>query len=93
MMDLAMMGCGTGAVLEEKYISQLPIIRNRLNVSLAGEVGSTPAQDRREVTEVEVNGDRATIHVGDSRRVGSSPIKPCWSFPLTIALLVKCKLR
>jgi ribonucleotide reductase class II len=68
MMDLAMMGCGTGAVLEEKYISQLPTIRNHLNISLAGEVGATPPQDRREVTEVEINGDRVTVYVGDSRR-------------------------
>jgi ribonucleotide reductase class II len=34
MMDLAMMGCGTGAVLEPKYINQLPPIRNRLSVSV-----------------------------------------------------------
>ncbi|XPM57575.2 MAG: hypothetical protein EDM05_006920 [Leptolyngbya sp. IPPAS B-1204] len=34
MMDLAMMGCGTGAVLEPKYINQLPPIRNCLQVTM-----------------------------------------------------------
>lgn len=68
MMDLAMMGCGTGAILEPKYIEQLPPIRNRLSVSVLGEVGETPADQRREQTEVVVEGDRVTIHVGDSRQ-------------------------
>ncbi|MDB9511097.1 ribonucleoside-triphosphate reductase, adenosylcobalamin-dependent [Kamptonema animale CS-326] len=68
LMDLAMMGCGTGAVLEPKYINQLPPIRNRLLVELQGEIGATPAQLRREETEVKVEGNQATIYVGDSRQ-------------------------
>lgn len=68
MMDLAMMGCGTGAVLEPKYINQLPPIRNRLNVIIQGEIGTTPAQLRREETEIKIEGERVTIHVGDSRQ-------------------------
>jgi ribonucleotide reductase, class II len=68
MMDLAMMGCGTGAVLEPKYTNQLPAIRNRLNVSLQGGVGVTPAGDRRDVTEVKIEGNQVTLYVGDSRR-------------------------
>lgn len=68
MMDLAMMGCGTGAVLEPKYIGQLPAIRNQISVALGGEIGTTPASQRRERTEVSIEGDRATIHVGDSRQ-------------------------
>ncbi|HEY9657743.1 MAG TPA: LAGLIDADG family homing endonuclease, partial [Allocoleopsis sp.] len=67
MMDLAMMGCGTGAVLEPKYINQLPAIRNRLAVSIAGEIGATPVAQRREQTEVHITGNQVTIHVGDSR--------------------------
>ncbi|MEH2456607.1 ribonucleoside-triphosphate reductase, adenosylcobalamin-dependent [Nostoc sp.] len=67
MMDLAMMGCGTGAVLEPQFISQLPPIRNRLNVTLQGEIGSTLQQDRREYTETHIEGNNVTIHVGDSR--------------------------
>jgi intein/homing endonuclease len=68
MMDLAMMGCGTGAVLEPKYLNQLPAIRNRLTIEMQGELGTTPAGQRREVTEIEVEGDRVIMHVGDSRR-------------------------
>jgi ribonucleotide reductase class II len=68
MMDLAMMGCGTGAVLEPKYISQLPTIKNQLVVSLPGEIGSTPVTERREFTEVKIEGDQVYINVGDSRQ-------------------------
>ncbi|WP_337884737.1 ribonucleoside-triphosphate reductase, adenosylcobalamin-dependent [Fischerella thermalis] len=69
-MDLAMMGCGTGAVLEPKYINQLPPIRNRLNVTIQGEIGFTPRLERREFTEVKIDTDshRVTIYVGDSRQ-------------------------
>ncbi|MBW4544550.1 MAG: ribonucleoside-triphosphate reductase, adenosylcobalamin-dependent [Symplocastrum torsivum CPER-KK1] len=68
MMDLAMMGCGTGAVLEPKYINQLPLIRNQLTITLQGEIGSTPVQERREQTDVKMEGSQVTIHVGDSRQ-------------------------
>ncbi|NEZ56421.1 ribonucleoside-triphosphate reductase, adenosylcobalamin-dependent [Adonisia turfae] len=67
MMDLAMMGCGTGAMLEPKYIDQLPVIRNRLTVTMAGDVGATPVAQRREETDVVVDGNRVEIRVGDSR--------------------------
>ena len=68
MMDLAMMGCGTGAVLETPYINQLPPIRNRLNVKLIGEIGSVSPQARREQTEVKVESAGCVqISVGDSR--------------------------
>jgi intein/homing endonuclease len=68
MMDLAMMGCGTGAVIEPKYISQIPLIRNRLNVTVQGEIGSIPVEERREFTETKITGNSVTIHVGDSRQ-------------------------
>ncbi|WP_341736911.1 ribonucleoside-triphosphate reductase, adenosylcobalamin-dependent [Microcoleus sp. CAWBG640] len=68
LMDLAMMGCGTGAVLEPKYINQLPPISNRLTVTMQGEIGSTPAQLRRQETEVKIAEKTATIYVGDSRQ-------------------------
>lgn len=68
MMDLAMMGCGTGAILEPRYISQLPAIRNALQVQVVGEVGTTPAGQRRDRTEVVINDHEATIYVGDSRQ-------------------------
>jgi ribonucleotide reductase, class II len=70
MMDLAMQGCGTGAVLEPKYINQLPAIRNRLQIIVNGEIGATPAAERRQRTEVAYDPaqNQATIHVGDSRQ-------------------------
>jgi ribonucleotide reductase class II len=68
MMDLAMMGCGTGAVLEPKYIDQLPVIRNRLTVEVTGAIGSASPELRRDTTEVSFAANQATIQVGDSRR-------------------------
>jgi intein/homing endonuclease len=68
MMDLAMMGCGTGAILEPKYIQQLPVIKNRLKVSISQVIGITPAQERLEETQVTVDGNTVTIKVGDSRQ-------------------------
>ncbi len=67
MMDLAMMGCGTGAILEPRYISQLPVIRNPIEVQVIQGIGVTPAGSRVEKTRVEVDGNRVTIRVGDSR--------------------------
>lgn len=68
MMDLAMMGCGTGAVLEPQYIQQLPAIRNRINVTQAGAIGNTPVAQRRETTEVSIEDHQVQIFVGDSRQ-------------------------
>lgn len=63
-----MMGCGTGAVLEPQYINQLPPICNRLQVQLQGEIGSTPVAQRREETQVKIEGNLVRIYVGDSRQ-------------------------
>lgn len=63
-----MMGCGTGAVLEPQYINQLLPIRNPLTVTLEGEIGTTPPEERREKTEVKIEGNQVTIYVGDSRQ-------------------------
>ncbi|KPQ36757.1 MAG: adenosylcobalamine-dependent ribonucleoside-diphosphate reductase NrdJ [Phormidesmis priestleyi Ana] len=70
MMDLAMMGCGTGAVLEPKYINQLPEIRNKITVTMRGDVGMTIASQRREEAEVKIDADqnRVEIIAGDSRQ-------------------------
>jgi ribonucleotide reductase class II len=68
MMGLAMMGCGTGAVLEPKYTNKLPTIRNHIHVTLAGEIGTTPINQRREETEIQIQGNQVNIQVGDSRQ-------------------------
>jgi ribonucleotide reductase class II len=47
MMDLAMMGCGTGAILEPFYVSQLPPIRNTITIQLGDKLArSQPENDR-----------------------------------------------
>ena len=68
MMDLAMMGCGTGAILEPDLIGNLPVIKNHLNVAIISEIGKIPIASRQELSTVEIAGDRATIKVGDSRQ-------------------------
>jgi len=70
MMDLAMQGSGTGGVLEPQYISQLPVIRNALQVQVIGAIGTTPAGDRRHNTEVEFDyaNNAVKFFVGDSRQ-------------------------
>ena len=67
MMDLAMMGCGTGAVIEPHHIQNLPPILNRLQVVQVTPIGQCPPQDRQETTTHQVQGSRVSITVGDSR--------------------------
>jgi ribonucleotide reductase, class II len=68
MMDLAMMGCGTGAILEPNLIGKLPIVKNHLNVVVTNQIGGVPLTNRQELTTFEIAGDKATITVGDSRQ-------------------------
>lgn len=70
MMDLAMMGCGTGAVLESRYIEQLPAVRNRLHIDITGQVGAQSPEGRQDATVVrrEFASGRVVIQIGDSRR-------------------------
>ncbi len=67
MMDLAMMGSGTGAVLEPKYTDRLPAIRNRLMISIDRALGTNPVSRRQDQTTIDINGNHVTIRVGDSR--------------------------
>ena len=68
MMDLAMMGCGTGGILEPDLIGNLPAIRNRLTVTTISEIGKVPIAIRQQLSTVEIAGNHATIRVGDSRQ-------------------------
>jgi ribonucleotide reductase, class II len=68
MMDLAMMGCGTGAILEPDLIGKLPVVKNHLNVVITNQIGGVPLTNRHELTTFEIAGDKATITVGDSRQ-------------------------
>ncbi len=68
MMDLAMMGCGTGAIIEPHFIDNLPVVINKLNIKSVSEVGITPKKDRQEKSSIEIKGKNIFIKVGDSRR-------------------------
>ncbi|MCP9839764.1 ribonucleoside-triphosphate reductase, adenosylcobalamin-dependent [Synechococcus sp. J7-Johnson] len=68
MMDLAMMGCGTGAIIEPHLIERLPLVRNRLVIESVSPIGLTPAGQRQEATSHSIDGNRVSIKVGDTRR-------------------------
>ncbi len=67
MMDLAMMGCGTGAVIEPRHIQQLPPILNPLQVVQVTPIGQCPPRDRQDTTTLRIQGSHVSITVGDSR--------------------------
>ena len=68
MMDLAMMGCGTGAIIEPHLINKLPLITNKLNIISVSEIGETPEEERQEQTTYKYDENKVLIKVGDSRR-------------------------
>jgi len=68
MMDLAMMGCGTGAIIEPRLIDQLPVVRNPIEILGVSDIGVTPAGQRQESTTHVVEGNHVSIKVGDTRR-------------------------
>ena len=68
MMDLAMMGCGTGAIIEPHLINQLPAIKNSLEIKSVSEIGTIQSDQREENTSVQIEGEQVQIKVGDSRR-------------------------
>ena len=68
MMDLAMMGCGTGAIIEPHLIERLPVVSNPIEVLSVSDIGITPAGERQEHTSHSINGDVVSIKVGDTRR-------------------------
>ena len=68
MMDLAMMGCGTGAIIEPHLISRLPAVRNQLAIKSVSDIGATPPGQRQEHTSHRIDGQQVFIKVGDTRR-------------------------
>ena len=68
MMDLAMMGCGTGAIIEPHLVERLPVVRNELRVLSVSNIGATPAAERQESTSHSIEGHKVQIKVGDTRR-------------------------
>ncbi len=68
MMDLAMMGCGTGAIIEPHLVERLPVVRNELRVLSVSNIGATPAAERQESTSHSIEDHKVQIKVGDTRR-------------------------
>ena len=68
MMDLAMMGCGTGAIIEPHLIERLPLLRNPLEITIVNDIGITPAEQRQEHTSHRIDGQCVAIKVGDTRQ-------------------------
>jgi ribonucleotide reductase class II len=71
-MNLAMMGSGTGAVIEPRHTVKLPVIRNRIEVVLGTRVGEVPSDRRQERTTLKARITKTeaeiVITVGDSRQ-------------------------
>jgi ribonucleotide reductase class II len=68
MMDLAMMGCGTGAIIESHLIGRLPVVRNALRINSVTNLGATPPEQRQQRTSHTIEGQRVVIKVGDTRQ-------------------------
>lgn len=68
LMDLGMMGCGTGAVLTEDCIDRLPVVRNQLEIEIFSEIGEYEPHRREDETKQINNAITSVIWVGDSRK-------------------------
>jgi len=68
MMDLAMMGCGTGAIIEPRLIEKLPAVRNSITIKSVSDIGLTSPAERQGHTSHSINGQEVQIKVGDTRR-------------------------
>jgi ribonucleotide reductase class II len=69
LVDLAMMGSGTGAVLEPEVIAKLPTVKNKLEIVSVKEIGTLPADQRHDNSRMDTNLPSGVIQisVGDSR--------------------------
>ena len=67
MMDLAMMGCGTGAIIEPHLIDRLPVVRNALVIDGVSPIGITSAGSRQQTTTHTIEANQVAIKVGDTR--------------------------
>lgn len=68
MMDLAMMGSGTGAIIERRCIEKLPVIRNSFKIVSLNDPGAVPEGKRVEITHAINYHNQLAIVVGDSRQ-------------------------
>ena len=67
-----MMGSGTGAMLEEKFIKHLPEVSRKINIHSITDIGYLPASERSDETVLIYPEDSAdeefVLSVGDSRQ-------------------------
>jgi len=70
LVDLAMQGSGTGAVLEQDVIKHLPEVKNSLELIGSTQPGGRPADMRQDYTSFETVLPSGVVHVkvGDSRQ-------------------------
>eukprot|EP00408_Alexandrium_pacificum_P003634 CAMPEP_0171227688 /NCGR_PEP_ID=MMETSP0790-20130122/37976_1 /TAXON_ID=2925 /ORGANISM="Alexandrium catenella, Strain OF101" /LENGTH=332 /DNA_ID=CAMNT_0011693809 /DNA_START=11 /DNA_END=1006 /DNA_ORIENTATION=+ len=68
LMDLAMMGCGTGAVIEQRTVEQLPVLHNTLRIGNVVRVGKLLRGREETLIKREAVGDVVEVSVGDSRK-------------------------
>ena len=67
-MELAMMGSGTGAILEDHLIQKLPAISTKINIVAIEPAGDVLPPDRLEETSIiSLETGNTVIYVGDSR--------------------------
>ena len=69
LVDLAMQGSGTGAVLEQDVIASLPIVKNVIDIIGISAIGTKAKQLRQEYTSYEIilPSGVVEVRVGDSR--------------------------
>lgn len=67
LMNLAMQGCGTGSLLEDKFIENLPVIKNKLTLNVVNSPGAYIFGKEDTIWSF-VNDNEIQIVVGDSRK-------------------------
>ena len=68
MVDLAMQGSGTGAVLEQDVIEALPAVSHELEIVSTTEIGSNPARRAETTFDTLLPSGAVALSVGDSRK-------------------------
>jgi len=68
MMDLAMMGCGTGAIIEPKYYQKLPIVYNQIEIKVNNNPGDHLVRTEHTIHILDYQNRTSHITVGDSRK-------------------------
>jgi len=93
LMDLAMQGCGTGAVLETRFLDKLPAIQSQIEIEIVAPVGTKPAQERLEHSRLaEISAGLYRLFVGDSRQGWASAYQTILDLALNSAGSVKIEI-